>query len=144
MTDTSNLLQAGLDAIRSQTERDTLDRIAAGADEAASHALAAFGEDEWLGVEFAEALLMAARALRQAGRVPSPRVVEAMERCTAAHRAWAEVWGEVEVAEMAQALAPIPDENAAEAPADEADSEPFRIKVGLGDIVQTMLTARRS
>jgi hypothetical protein len=135
--------------MRAQAEQETLDRIAADADEAARNALANYGEDDWLGVEFAEALLLAARALRQAGRRPSAAVVEAMERCTAAHRTWADVWAHEETAEMAQALVPdAADAISLEVPPldtiNDEDVRPIRVKIGLGDIVQTVLKARHS
>jgi hypothetical protein len=85
--------------MRAHAERETLDRIAADADEAARNALAHCREEDWRGVDLAEALLLAARALRQAGRRPSAAVVAAMERCTSAHRAWADLRAHEETAE---------------------------------------------
>lgn len=97
-----------------------------------------------MGVDFAEAMLVASRALRKAGRVPSSAVVEAMERCTAAYRAWDGIWAEAETAQMADAHSPMPTATAPQEHADNADCGPLRITVGLADIMSTMLKAKRS
>lgn len=126
--------------MRTQAEQDALDRIAAGADEAAGHALAHFADEDWRGVDFAEALLGAARTLRQAGRRPSPCVVEAMARCTAAHRARMDAGARAEEPRMMRAQ---PTAAVAGDGHDPDVREPVRTKVGLGGIVQGVLRAQR-
>lgn len=136
MTDAPDLLEAGLAAMRAQAEQDALGRIAAGADAAARHALARFDADAWRSVDFAEALLVGSRMLRQAGRKPSPAVVAAMERCAAVHRDGTKARSAVRTdLAVSAAIAPLDTIN-------DEGIRPARATVGLVDVVQGVKARR--